>query len=171
MSAHATRIRSLGAAIAALLATLPLAQARADDTLVDTVRACAALRSDTERLACFDRKVVPAATGVTASTTSPSQEEMFGMSSGVAGADAEPPPPSADKPESIDEITAQVASLQALARGERVITLDNGQVWQTVDTAELLIKPGDSVTISRAALGTFRLVTSSHRTARVKRVQ
>jgi hypothetical protein len=93
------------------------------------------------------------------------------MSSGVAGATAETPPPSAQEPESIDEITAQVASMQTLARGERVITLDNGQVWQTVDTNELLLKAGDSVTISRAALGTFRLATSSHRTARVKRLR
>ena len=172
MSHRVIHNRTLCTGIATLLATALLElPAIADDTLAETVRACAALRTDAERLACFDRRVVPAASGVAATAASPSQEEMFGMSAEVAGTESGAKPPTAPEPEAIDEITGQVASLQTLARGERVISLDNGQVWQTVDSSELLLKPGDSVTISRAALGTFRLATSSHRTARVKRVR
>ena len=132
MSHRVIRNRTLCTGIATLLATVLLElPAIADDTLAETVRACAAVRTDAERLACFDRSVVPAASGAETAAASPSQEEMFGMGSGVEGAQAEAPPPTAAEPEPIDEISAQVASLQTMTRGERVIALDNGQVWQT----------------------------------------
>jgi hypothetical protein len=141
----------------------------ADDKLAEMVRACAALRTDAERLACFDRRVVPAASGVTADE-SPSPEDMFGMSGSVASPEVEQPKAKPADPERIDRISARVTDIDTLARGEKVLTLDNGQVWETVDSGELLLSPGDPVTITRAAMGTFRLVTSSHRTARIKRL-
>jgi len=95
---------------------------------------------------------------------------MFGMGSSVASPAVEQPESKEKEQESIDKMSAQVTGIQTLVRGEKVVTLDNGQVWQTVDTNELLLSPGDPVTITRAAMGTFKLVTSSHRTARVKRV-
>jgi hypothetical protein len=148
---------------------------QADEALAEMVRACAALRTDAERLACFDRRVVPAASGA-AAAESPSQEEMFGMSESVASSAVEKPEakeaePEEAEPESIDKISAQVTGVQTLIRGEKVVTLDNGQVWQTVDISELLLSPGDPVTITRAAMGTFKLVTASHRFARVKRLR
>jgi len=174
-SVRASQICRLPCAAALLtlgVSSLSARVALADDGLAEMVRACATLRTDAERLACFDRRVVPAASGVTAAE-SPSQEDMFGMSRDVAGP-ADEAPESKEKeqePESIDKISAQVTDVQTLARGEKVLTLDNGQVWQTVDLGELLLTPGDPVTITRAAMGTFRLVTASHRTARVKRMR
>jgi hypothetical protein len=73
MSHRVIRNRTLCTGIATLLATVLLElPAIADDTLAETVRACAAVRTDAERLACFDRRVVPAASGAAAAAPSPS---------------------------------------------------------------------------------------------------
>jgi hypothetical protein len=74
------------------------------------------------------------------------------------------------KPKSI---TALVAGVSSRARGELVVTLDNGQVWvqnQAVDYFPL--KAGDKVEISVGALGSYVMwVPTSRRASKVTRVQ
>ncbi len=51
------------------------------------------------------------------------------------------------------------------------MTLDNDQVWrQLVVEGDLLMKPGDAVTISRGVLGSYWLQTASKRGCKVTRV-
>jgi hypothetical protein len=61
--------------------------------------------------------------------------------------------------------------VQSSAQGAVVLELDNGQTWRQAGTEDLLVRTGDTVKISRAALGSFWLVTPANRGARVKRVR
>ena len=77
---------------------------------------------------------------------------------------ARPAPPSTT--------TARVAALRETGAEGLVIELDNGETWRTIpEDARLLLKVGDTVTISRGVFGSFRLATSGNRFARVNRVK
>jgi hypothetical protein len=53
-----------------------------------------------------------------------------------------------------------------------VLGLDNGQTWRQQDSdVSLTIDTGDSVTVIRASLGTFRIADKRGRSARFKRVR
>jgi len=148
----------------ALAGAVGLQTAQAQEALRTSLRACAALEDGAERLGCFDRVVArldgesdPVATAAGPSASPPEKE--FGITLRQKGAPQ------------LDSITAQVTALRELADGSTLIELDNGQTWRHVnDGRSLLLRVGDTVTISRAALGSFRLVTPSRRFARVRRV-
>jgi hypothetical protein len=153
-----------------MFAAVPLlggVRVRADESLDANVRACARLQQDRERLACYDRKVAPLAS-TEAPPAEPPAEEMFGIDSDTPDApvDTAPTPPAREE---LAEITAKVTEVKKVGRSTQV-ALDNGQVWQTQEERELLLRTGDVVRIARAALGTFRMVTSSNRTVRVQRI-
>jgi hypothetical protein len=50
------------------------------------------------------------------------------------------------------------------------VVLDNGQTWAFIEP-EPRLRPGDSVTIKRASLGSFLMLTPSRRSYRVERVK
>jgi hypothetical protein len=57
-----------------------------------------------------------------------------------------------------------------VARG--YVVLDNGQTWTLTDPGEdMRLGPCDSVTITRASLGSFLMVTQSKRSYHVRRTQ
>jgi hypothetical protein len=161
---HLLRMALVMAVAVPLLWSMP---GRADESLDANVRACARLQHDRERLACYDRKVAPLASSE-APTVEPPSEEMFGIDSDTPDEPAETTqsPPAR---EDLAEITAKVTEIKRVGRSTQV-TLDNGQVWQTQEERELLLKSGDVVRIARAVLGTFRMVTPSSRTVRVQRI-
>ena len=70
------------------------------------------------------------------------------------------------------EIQARVTAVQRRPRGEHVLTLDNGQVWeQTEYRAEPRYSAGDTVVIRRGLLGSFLLTQQKGSPAtRVKRI-
>src|SRR5262245_35952761 len=161
---------ALTAALTGIVLILPLQAGAEDDALTTAVKACAAIRKNAERLACYDNRVYPVASGSTAvAAPMPSAEEVFGAESSATPAteDAQPTP----EREELSKITAHVTAMSRLPRGELQIELDNGQVWRQVDAHELLLHNGDSVTISRGALGTFRMTTSTGRVTKVDRVR
>lgn len=56
----------------------------------------------------------------------------------------------------LDSIEARVASVQSTATGRVLLKLENDQSWVTVEPSRhRLFRPGDTVTIRRAALGSF----------------
>ncbi len=74
-------------------------------------------------------------------------------------------------PPKLENITGTVTELHRDANGEFVVTLDNSQVWRQIELdSRAWPEKGDTVTIRRAALGSFLLVTPDHRATRVHRI-
>ena len=110
-----------------------------------------------------------APTGAVASVTTATGATPSGAAQATFGLTARALTPAADS--SIRYITARVTHLRSLAAGGFMMELDNGQTWEQVESTDLHLQEGDSVKISRAALGSFWLATPSHRGSRVKRVR
>jgi len=71
----------------------------------------------------------------------------------------------------VESITATVNSVTLNASNRFVITLHNGQVWTQNETDSWpVLKPGDTVTIKRAAMGSFMLTGPRAVSWRVRRV-
>jgi len=72
-----------------------------------------------------------------------------------------------------ESISATVASVSFRPTGEVVVKLDNGQVWEQAEivTTKVRLKAGDVVTIRKAALGSYTLLTPSRMVIRVRRVR
>jgi hypothetical protein len=120
----------------------------------------------------------PVATATTATVASPpapaaaapaqSAEDKFGYRGNIARATLDQ-----QKDEGSERLTAKVTAVSALAHGEMVLTLDNGQVWQQKPGDRgMRIKVGHDVTIKRGVLNSFLLtseqVNGSMRVTRVK---
>jgi len=151
-------------AIAALF--FPCA-APAADVVPERVKACISMRRDAERLACFDRAVADLEGGTQAPAASP--EDMFGANSVINAASAANQP---TKREDLKQISGVITSLRHGDDGMIVVDLDNGQSWRQQDReVALMIAAGDTVTVTRASLGTFRIADKRGRSARFKRVR
>jgi hypothetical protein len=152
-----------------------------DSVVPDSLRACAAIRSDVDRHTCYDRemaKLVPGAAGAGTATAIavPSAaapppvltpEQRFGLSPAQAETKVE----EATKAEPLSSLEAKVSGVRPITEGRVLIDLDNGQVWRQVDTdVTVRLKPGDAVTIKRNTLGSYWL-SSGKRSWRVKRIQ
>ena len=120
--------------IAALLVA-GTAGAESDDAVPPALRACAAVKENSERLSCYDRTI----------------ERL--------------------SPEAAAPVSAHVTALRHAPDGALVIDLDNGQQWlQTSGSSSPLLEVGHEVTITRAALNSFRMSTPSGRALKVKRL-
>jgi hypothetical protein len=144
-----------------------LAQAAADP-LPPSVRACAAVTDVLQRLACFDREVArypaPQAksgpAGAPAASTSPTPAPAPqaaakivappASSSNTAASSAPPAAAAAETTDSSKRVVAHLVSIERLP-GEMILHLDNGQVWQEVQSVsgDLSLKEGDAVTIDK----------------------
>ena len=166
-----------GCAIAAFWTGACLA---ADPVVPDSLRACAAIRSDGERHACYDREMArllpgavvgAAAAAHAAPSIAPapvlSPQERFGLSP----AQADTKVSEVTKSQPLQSLEAKVSGTRNITEGRVLIDLDNGQVWRQVDTdVTVRLQPGDPVTIKRATLGSYWL-SSGKRAWRVKRIQ
>lgn len=126
--------------------------------------------NDTERLICYDTVVARA--GSKSSTglerVAPTREQLFGVHGEVANPRSEP-----ERRERIDlqDISARLVEIRR-HEGSPELVLDNGQVWRALTENETaLLKPGDTVSIARAAFGSFRLVTPSGRFTKAVRIR
>jgi hypothetical protein len=151
-----------------LAAALLLAgAARAAETLPAPIEACASLLRDAERLACYDQAVAALKRGEEA--TPLTAENMFGAHTGNTPAGGGQ---NAVKREELKQITGTVTSLRRTDDGMIVIELDNGQVWRQQDSeVRMMVDQGDTVTIVRASMGTFRIADKTGRFARFRRVR
>lgn len=130
--------------------------------------ACASIAAPSERLACYDAAF--GAPKVDAAVAERRAVEEFGLSENekrerdplkAAEAAAEP-----------KRIEARVSRLSYGANGERIVALDNGQVWVTTEASMRgNINVGDTVAVRKAALGTHMLLTAARVPLRVKRVR
>lgn len=133
--------------------------------------ACATVKRSAERLACYDQSMGRLLAGEVDSThTAPAHESMFGAKTSLTPATQ--PEQAPMQREELSSLTARITALHSDAEGRNIFELDNGQTWrQTSGSTVLLLKVGDVVTISRAALGSFRLATPTGRTAKVSRTR
>jgi hypothetical protein len=131
-----------------LLATVLLA-----DPVPPALRTCSNVKKNSERLACYDRAIESLSSDTSA-------EALFGASA-----------PKVERDE-LTSVSARVQALRRHASGALIIDLDTGQQWrQTGGSSSPLLEVGHEVTITRAALNSFRMSTPSGRALKVKRVQ
>lgn len=152
----------IGLAPAAAFAQSPESTPRA---LTD-VYACAQLPDDAARLQCYDAAVgrlrqAETQGQVVAVDRERAQElerDSFGFNlpslsrimPRLEGGDRE-----------IDDVQMTVARVSANPLGYHTFTMENGQVWVQVEPDSARnVRAGDTVTIRRAALGSFRLTSS-----------
>jgi hypothetical protein len=173
MKSSRLRCSAVGAAILGVCAA---GSGLADDAgdLRAAIASCHAVASTEDRLACFERLAEqgpatstprPAAAGsVQTAPAAPPTTEDFGLSpvQQAASAPVKPAKPTA--------LTAKVAGLSTGPSGRGRVSLDNGQLWEMQDAADRLLAAGDTVTIQRASLGSFLLVTPSKVSHRVRRI-
>jgi hypothetical protein len=126
---------------------------------------CAALSKAVERLACYDKAFGPP-TGANAEDAGLARESDFGRPERFNAIRDE----RATGATRINSITAKVAEVRFTQSGQYVFKLENGQIWtETSGQDKLTIEVGDTVTIRRAAMGSFWMVTKDRVGARVRR--
>ena len=174
-----SRILISVAGVLALAAATP-AHSAAQPDISAGLASCASESDAAARLACYDRlaKGVPTSASTrTVQETEPDVAQPAGANDtfGVAGsevarkrgAEEEKNKPASEK---VDRLIARVTAIDKGARGELVVTLDNGQVWLQKEAQYLPLETGDHVTILAGALGSYRLIVAGRATP-VTRIQ
>ena len=150
--------------LSALLIVIAPAALAADDDLAQRIAECTHEQDDARRLACFDRVAAPRTAAPKVNAT-----ETFGVQGSELARNRDDGKPEAEGPPK--RISAKVTAIEKRARGELVVTLDNGQVWAQKDVGSYFpLKVGDPVAILAGTLGSFRLIAGKRATA-VTRVQ
>lgn len=156
------------------------------DARDDRLRGCAAVESDARRLECYDdalrseaaapggqrKSAAEEAAAVPASTPGPRAPAAASQAAAEArfGLDKRPEPEAPER--DLDELRATIAEIERRRNGERIFTLDNGQVWaEKSPSPSLRLKNGDPVTIKAGMFGSHRLFGSGKRSSRVYRVR
>lgn len=76
------------------------------------------------------------------------------------------------RPKTEDSIETSIASMKEDNRGYATFTLDNGQVWRQTESARLIFKEGETITIKKGVFKSFYLSKpNNNRSVRVKRIQ
>lgn len=140
----------------------------------EQVYACASIAGDTERLACYDQAVgrlkqaeeAGEIRTVSRQDVDQVQRDSFGLSLPSL-------PRLMGTEDEIREVRHLVETVAQAPDGSVIVTLDNGQVWQQLGNKSLYLRDpaGQSVSIKRAAFGSFRMKIGNGRTFRVRRVE
>lgn len=178
--------------LVALLVPFSSAQAQ---SFVQAINACKAIKQDNERLACYDA-IDPLAPRSMPERMDKSIEQIVkekkAEKSQIASTETPPVAPVVKQPkieqkveereefglvkkrdeEELQKVTGVVSELSETVRGKRRIHLENGAIWQQVDSGYMKLKPGMSVYIEKGALGSFYLSYEGvNRRVKVKRIQ
>ena len=186
-----SRISALGACLVAGVCALPALAGPGSDGA-----SCVAMNDDAARLACYDRAYGRNADGKTAATaTSGAAAAAAAAAPAPATAARVAPAPAAPKDPVAEfglteaakqakdpakaaaaaiaptSVTAKVISVRFRKYGEFVVTLDNGQVWeQNEPMPSAIVRVGDTVTVKKAVLGSYTLVTAARVATKVHRI-
>jgi len=96
-----------------------------------------------------------------------SEEQKMGLTPGriqqLERPASAPPPPST--------MTVVIQNISVDGNGHQVFSLENGQIWRQVELdTHFSVKPGDNITISKGALGSYFMSLGKHRNTRVSRI-
>jgi hypothetical protein len=139
----------------------------APDRVPSELRSCVSIQRNAERLACFDRVIAVLAAGKDgAALAAATPEASFGLGANTR----EAPANAANESGDLQSVQSTVKGFGRAGDGSTIIHLQNGQSWRQLSGGDTLLKAGDSVTINRAALGSFQMKVPSGRTAKVRRV-
>lgn len=130
--------------------------------------ACAAITAASERLACYDAAFPPVPEAVDLASEKERALKDFGLNKSQLR-ERDPDRMSVLAP---DRIEGSVARVSVRPTGERVITLESGQVWLLTEvTMKGPLRIGDRVTIREATLGSHMLLTRNNIALRARRIQ
>jgi len=179
-----SRIAALGACLVAGVCALSARASSGSDGA-----SCVAVSDDAARLACYDRAYGRNAAGKTAATASRAAPAPAAMPAHVTPGPATPKDPvaefglteaakqakdpakAAEAAKAPTSVTAKVISVRFKKYGEFVVTLDNAQVWeQNEPMPSAIVRVGDTVTVKKAVLGSYTLVTAARVATKVHRV-
>ncbi len=142
-----------------------------DASAQTTAHTCATVPEPSRRLACYDAAFPPAATAQTGPVDLEAERAQVLRDFGLNKVQLQERQPQHIRDLSPDRIEAVVARVISRATGERVVTLDNGQVWLLTEvTSKGSLASGDRVVIRQAALGTFMLLTARRVPLRARRI-
>lgn len=161
-----------------LCGAVVLANAWAAAPAAPGIESCPKIADDKQRLACFDREFAlqkqqttaagPAAATLAAPTAAATQltpEQRMGLTSGQI-LQRQSPPSAPD----LKELRAKIQEVWANSTGRELFTLENGQMWRQVEPdANFRVKPGDTVHITKGALGSYFMSVNAHMSTRVSR--
>jgi hypothetical protein len=158
----------------ALLGLSLSAAASAAPTDADLAR-CAAIEPPKDRLACYDtlagrpaRSSTPASAVVAAPAARSSPAVPAAAAADGSRDFGLTPGRRVTAPQGPDAIQARVTQIIEDGLGHATAVLDNGQAWTVMD-AGVRLAVGDLVSIRRAALGSFLMMTPSKHSYRVRR--
>jgi hypothetical protein len=163
---HRPLLASASTSLAALLLTAAVASEPQGQQ-----HPCTAVRVASERLACYDQ-----AFGLPAEHREPpvaaAAAAKAGQDFGFSEAEKRARTTDADKTDLADRLEAVVAGIGRHGTGEMIVTLDNGQVWmQAESVTSARLRVGDRVTIRKASMGSYQLLTPVRIAMRVRRVK
>lgn len=155
--------------------------AAAAESPLDAARRCGMVKDSLERLVCYDRLFGPDA--MPPAARAPSATPMVPVAppapvaapvaaAPVAAAPAAAPAlgdeavkkhSKATKSNEPTGLTANVSALKEIGQNLYRISLDNGQVWQQVESASLFqVAVGDTVRIEKGVMGSYRMSRTSN---------
>jgi hypothetical protein len=146
----------------------------------DAFDACASVQDSAARVACFDRAVAarhaaqgtpskspaavpaaPPATKATDSTVGLDARQVHKLQEARGEANAPPPAP----------ITARLVRVIPRQPLISAFELDNGEIWEQVESMKLAAQPQELITIRPGLLGAFFLKTAAGAVVRVHRLK
>lgn len=165
-------MRTIGlvAVAACMLSTSALAQTPSAPPATAAVYACADIQGDTERLACFDEAVgrlrqaemQGRVVTVDRAQVDTLERQAFGFNlpdfARVFPSLASVGGNSASQRESLESVQLEVREVLMRSDGRARFVMTDGQVWEQVLVENARnVRPGDTVTVRRAALGSYML--------------
>ncbi|WP_242162382.1 hypothetical protein [Lysobacter sp. M15] len=153
------------------LALFLAASAAAAAAEPDQSHACATVAEASARLACYD-KAFPPSSGATILADMEARRQQAVEDFGLNRQQRVERLPEQLRETEPDRIQGTIKGVLVRATGERVVTLESGQVWLLTEvTSRGRLKTGDQVTLREAALGSYMLVTSTGVALRAKRLR
>lgn len=134
--------------------------------------ACAAVADPGERLACYDRAFPPAAGARSGVGDLQARRKEAVENFGLNPRQLFERQPDELREVEPDRIQGVVSGILERETGERVVTLEGGQSWLLTEvTSRDRLGKGDQVTIRKAALGSYVLLTPTRVPLRARRLR
>ena len=159
-----------------LLHISPVLLASPNEAIIDGLSRCLLIASNEQRLTCYDQlstknSQVFNAENMKDKTILSVEIENAEQAKKVANFSKQDLKKT-DQEHEPTSITAIVAKVKKLIRGQWVVDLENGQQWQQQDTARMKLTVGDHIRLTKGSLGVVYLVKEgSNRSIRVKRLK